>query len=704
MSVGIPIYPVELPKSKKDKLHARFADDVIASDEHKQQHPTKKKKKKIIKVPSSTKHVKVTVTHEHRHSFVTNEFEDAEDAKAREDSKKIITEARRLEQQHESQLSRIGISVPSSPAYEAKPEPEPTTNSEKIDELQKLSDTLSAFQNPNQILSSIFGEQKQSNNNNDDDDDNNNNEEEELEYGSEPLFDAFVFDDTYERLNWHQNIVDDPKVQIKSVDQKRRTPLTLPMKTLILNNMVLKSHCIENRKLLVSISDITRRSFDDISFLQSPSDIEDAKNFVRFEPSRIDPTDREYTARIQNSIEEQSSSWARAYQALDRSGNTARVERSTMSVSEKAEVFVRSSSFRKAMFEPRTNERGTVFSGQHGLLTMLETPNLFLLPTTAAWSKEMQVLFGKPTGGDYGEFVDFERCRFNVLNSDPLLADAGWMLWQSTSDRAAHCPVLQNDLHYELQERGWLITANAKFFCHPAEDRQASSQCECAKNATIVLCGKKNHVHSVHQKSAPQSAHRTGADNSCLVAADVFGAASRERWISLMVICGHLKSGRHGHLLTETFLKALDGDKHLCALTPCIREFAVDNPTLLRTGKPHDERKVQRIGGRERQINYLSYSSHGRERFCINDPLAMTLALLLFIECQMTAGWYNVWRVWVSLLQTHARCCPFCSSEISESLYRLVVYNVMLPVLPITMSTLLEQLAATLRCNKQLYR
>lgn len=696
MSVDASAQPVLLPKSKRDKLHARFADDVVGGEP---KPLTKKKKKKIIKVPPSTTHVQVTITHEHRHSFVdNNEADDAEDAKDREDSKKIITEARRLEQEREAQLSQITVSTPTSPAHE-------TPDTEKVDELQKLSDALSAFKNPNDILTSIFGVQKNDNANNNENDDNDKEEEyDDLEYGSEPIFDKFVFDDTYERLNWHQNIVDDPNVKIKSNVDKRRTPLTLPMKTLILNNMVLKGHCIENRKHLVNISNITRRSFDDIICLHLPSEIEEARNYVRYQPSRLDPTDRDYTDRIRGYMEERNSNWARAYHALDRCGNPARVERSSMSVSEKAEVFVRSSQFRKAMFEPRTDERGVVYSGQHGLLTMLETPNLFLLPTTAAWSKEMQVLFGKPTGGDYGEFVDFERCRFNLLNSDPLLADAGWMLWQSTADRSARCPVLDEDSHYELQERGWLITANAKFYCHPAEDRQASPQCECARNATIVLCGKKNHVHSVDQKSIPHPSQRTGSENSCLVAADVFGAASRERWISLMVVCGNLKSGRHGTLLAETFLKALDGDEHLCALTPCIREFAVENPSLLRTGKPHDERRVQRIGGRERQINYLAYNSHGRERFCLYDPIAMTLALLLFIECKMTAGWFNVWRVWVSMLQTHARCCPFCSNEISESLYRLVVYNTMLPVLPITMSTLVEQLAATLKCNKQLYR
>ena len=82
----------------------------------------------------------------------------------------------------------------------------------------------------------------------------------------------------------------------------------------------------------------------------------------------------------------------------------------------------------------------------------------------------------------------------------------------------------------------------------------------------------------------------------------------------------------------------------------------------------------------------------------------MTLALLLFVETRMTAGWFNVWRVWVTCIQTHCHCCPFCSSPLSESLYRFVVYNAMIPILPVTMATLIEQLALSIRCNRDMYR
>ena len=664
MSVEADILRVTLPEEKKHKLQ-----------EGSNEQPRKKKRKKILKLPPSTTSVKVTITHEHRHSFVSNDNDDEENKKVIKESEQIISEARRIEQERKSQAAATAAEKPPAVA-----------------DLQRLSETLALLNDPKQALTSVFEPETTTPNDND----------EELEYGSEPLFDFSNFDETYERLNWHQNIVDNPNVQVKP-ETKKKAHHTLPMKTLILNNTVIKGYSIENRKLLVSLTDIERRSFDTIRCLVDPADVSEAKTMVRCEPSRLDPTDMDFVRRMQHAVQEESSCWARAHHDLDSSGNEARSTRSTLSVAEKTEMFVRCSDYRKEMFLPRTNSANATFSGQYGLFTILESPNLFLLPNSAVWCPEMQSRLGKSVEGNYAEFVDFERCRLNLLHSGPFVGDSAWMLWQSAADRPAVCCETNPDRHYVLRSRELQNTANAKFYCKPASQQDFAMSCECARNATVVLCAKKNHVHSTNQKTFPVAGDRVGSDNACLVAADTFGASTRERWISLLVVCAALPSARHSSLLSETFLKALDDDKHLCALSPCIREFGVDDVVLMRTGKPHDKKIVQRVGNRERTLNNISYHSHAHERFHLHDPVAMTLALLLFVDCQMTAGWFNVWRVWVAMLQTHARCCPFCSNTLSESLYRLVVYNAMLPVLPLTMCTMLEQLAATLRCNKNMY-
>lgn len=620
--------------------------------------PPGKKKKRLsgrggVTVPETTQTIKVRVTHTHRHMFVPLVSNEAYEDNLEREGKHLIDVAQQIKTEKEREKHASRVEEPPQPAPAVKPR--------------------SA------------------------DDDNDY----ELEHGHEALFPTFVFDSLYDALNHRKDISGVSLDVIENVSEPPQQP-TQSEKPTVLNNTPLNRCQIETSNLLVDLHDISRRSFKKIARLEAKNEFIEAREIVKVDQSRnADPDiSAPYYNRMLSNMEEENNIWARVYKELQQSGNPARSVKPTLSVAEKTELFVRCSDFRKEFFLPKhSNVSSQKLCGSYSMFTILENPNLFVLPNSGMWGSPMQQRFGKLTDGSYLQFSDFERARVRVVSSDPFLSDACWYLWNSCGDKVARCA--EATMHSEVEKRDTVVNCpNTSFY-----EQIVENSCVCAKNGTIVLCSNANHMkHMVGQQCAPVPGQRSGANNMCIVAAETFGAATRERWILLRTICGTMQGGRHDELLVRTFLEALESDKNLRELVPCLREFGVEDQSILQTGKPHDHKVVDRLGSRVRVQKKLPAESHGRERFYLYDPIEMTLALLLFVEARMTAGWFNVWRVWVSCVQTHCFSCPFCSGPMSESLYRFVVYNAMIPVLPVTMATMLEQFALTVRCNRDLYR
>lgn len=632
--------------------------------------PQSKKKRRQsgeqrVVVPENTHTVKVRVTHTHRHTFSASK----EELDLEREGAELISMAKKIKDQKEQSI--LG-----------------ENSANVLDALSALSKQLEKA--PNSTV-----EQK-----NDSDDDGlaHNN----LEYGHQPIFPVFE-DPWFDALNNHMP-VENSTVETELdafIQQLNAAPQ--PQQSTLLNNSPLKYCRISKKNLLVDVVGIAHRSFESIARLPTKRDFDEARVLVRVDGSKNANADGFYLHfdRMRLYMEEEGHQWARAYRKLHTSGNPCRSETGPLNVAEKTEMFVRCSEYRKHFFSPKqTLGCGQKLCGNYGMYTLLETPNLFVLPNSGVFGLSMQQVYGKPTGGPYGEFVDFERARLQLLSMDPFLSDSGWLLWSSCGNKVATC--METTMHNEVVKRDDVgaVSPNVQFY-----EKLLPNNCICEQNGTIVLCSNSSHkTHVNEQTCRPVPGKRLGSDNMCIVAADVFGPATRERWSVLRMVCGSMPSGRHDELLVKTFLNALEMDKHLCAVVPCLKEFGVDNQSLLRTGKEHDKKVIDRIGNRVRVQNNLPADSHGRERFYLYDPMEMTLALLLFVETRMTAGWFNVWRVWVTCIQTHCHCCPFCSSPLSESLYRFVVYNAMIPILPVTMATLIEQLALSIRCNRDMYR
>lgn len=536
---------------------------------------------------------------------------------------------------------------------------------------------------------------------------------------------AEFHDDMFDFLNAGGNLLEEafpappPPVNVLGGQPRASTATAaagdvLPFAVLEKNTAKLSAPEVEPLRDFVDVEQIRRASFGNIAELHSPLDFGEARTFVShdgsalFERTGNFDRSREVEQRQRSSMDETAGVWARAYARLARAGNPGRVDAdhdAARLVGEKTEQFVRASEHRKFFYRPYTLVDGAVMCGNHGLLTMLENPALFLLPTSALWtSRAMYEVYGTPVGGAYGELVDFERARVGVLNGGALVCDTGWHLWYSCAEKAARC-VRGVYRHAELQptddERH---TPNVDFY-EPSDDAEEARRCRCAHNGTVVLCCKSTHQHCVEPLQRPRAGQRSGSTNASIVAAGVLGAATRERWLTLMAVCAELPHGRHATLLVDTFLAALEAHPQLRALVPCIREFSVCEEWLLHVGKAHDARVLPASAPMATHgERCLPADGHGRERFRLYDPLALTLALLLFHESTLSVGWLNVWRVWNDALECHANCCPFCSKALSDSLHRIVVYNALLPVLSLTAASMLERLAPKIRCNRDVYR
>jgi len=648
--------------------------------------PQSKKKKRLsggnvngVSVPATTQTIKVRVTHTHRHMFTSNKEPDCDSLER--DGNHLIGVAQQIKDQKErgGLVANKGVDI-------LKALDDLSTNLSNIDLQKTLTAKPVAAADDDEVEGAHTG----------------------LEYGHEPLFPNFQTDSWFDALNNRQEINETDFNALNSFfekSQNEQAEVSQSNRATILNNTPLKNCRIKKHNLLVDLYDIAHRSFDAIAKLPTKADFTDARAFVRVDASRNGDPDfsMPYLERMRLCMDEDNNVWARVYKELQRHGNSYRSETSSICVAEKTELFVRCSDFRKEFFMPTpTSLACRKICGSYGIFTILENPNLFVLPNSGMWSQKMQQRFGKVNDGSYLEFIDFERARVRLVSSDPFITDPCWIIWNSCGDKIARCS--ETTMHNEVAKReAYMNSPNACFYESPMADFK--NNCVCEKNGTIVLCSNAKHMtHIVDQQTCPVPGKRMGSDNMCVVASEVFGSATRERWILLRTICGTMPAGRHDELLVKTFLESLENDKNLCGLVPCLREFGVEDQSILRTGKVHDEKVVDRLGSRVRVQKKLPVDSHGRERFFLYDPMEMTLALLIFVEARMTAGWYNVWRVWVSCVQTHSFCCPFCSGPISESLYRFVVYNTMIPVLPVTMATMLEQFAQIVRCNRDLYR
>lgn len=664
---------VELKRLKKKIAHS--------TDERKKK---KVKFSKPISIDPSTQHLKVTITHEHRHRFASSNVNDdnANDQEILQQSLNLISEAQRLEKQNTVVLGK-------------------SDEKSALSALQSLSAALEKTDSETMRSALNQPEEKAP---------AESLNTDEQSYGSEPLFAAFVPDDLFDALNRRLNV---DKADVSAWLPEKQSanadaPQQVPERTMQLNKKKAQSFAIDNVKHRVDVDSIVRKSFDELSHL-TPLEQEEARALVRVTRSEIeDSFADERFERLLYANSEHANQWARVYRQLDRSGNAARREESTKYVSEKAETFVRSSPFRKQYFQPHFSDNcpGITFMGSHNVVTMIESPHLFLMPNSGMWNASMTATFGRTAIGDYLEFVDFERSRVSLVNSDPFIADQGWMLWKSCCDTPTHC-VPGVRMHSEVQSAtsNSALSPNVKHY--EKLPQTPGTNCACAENGTIVLCCRATHMHTLNQQRCPVQGQRSGDDNPSVVAAGVFGAASRERWMNLQVVCASLPTVRHSSLLVDAFIAALRANTHLAPLVECILEFGVDNQALLRIGKPHDVKRTREIVnkiGMRRTEKWLAANSHARERFYLYDPIALTLALQLFVEATMEVGWINVCRVWFSMVQTHCYFCPFCSRSMTESLYRLVVYNAMLPILPVTMSTLLEQFALSIRFAPRYYR
>lgn len=91
---------------------------------------------------------------------------------------------------------------------------------------------------------------------------------------------------------------------------------------------------------------------------------------------------------------------------------------------------------------------------------------------------------------------------------------------------------------------------------------------------------------------------------------------------------------------------------------------------------------------------------HEHERFNAYNPAQVTLAMLLFVEVRQSALWRHAWLLWRSAVLQHCNVCPECFNALRQTLWRLVVYNAMVPILPLRMAREVERLALDFRYSK----
>jgi len=502
------------------------------------------------------------------------------------------------------------------------------------------------------------------------------------------------------------------------------------LRTLRRNNGTLRTRSLGQKALRVDVRSLGRAHVSEINNLASDESLSArqlaaywhtlARNSTRStSPPRSTPTPPPMPPVLHpDDTSADRGRWRVIYETLRRVGNTSLVVvagadafASTSSVSELAERHVRASRYRKAYFAPRQSATSTSshvwLSGSMSVLSMCENSSLFLLPNSAMWSAEMERTFRHVGNEDFDEFVRFERARHALLAQDPFATDVGWTAWRGAFACTALCRASTHAQCVERPRAAAESTPNVRYF-EPREALSSSSsspppppsnECACAQNGTIVLCSRATHRHTLRGRASPTPGQRACADNQCVVAARVFGAATRDRWQALCVLCeAFVPRAPHAPSLIRAFLNAMGADEHLAQLLPCLLEFGVDDADENRVGKEHDrpDELLRGLVGREA---LLSGDSYARERFSLADPVQLTLALALFVEARMTAGWLNAWLLWSEVVRRHCEACPFCARALAASLQRLVVYNAMLPMLPLSMGLMLEELLARTRCD-----
>ena len=468
-------------------------------------------------------------------------------------------------------------------------------------------------------------------------------------------------------------------------------------KEMIDNNTPLNRGSIPRPSLRINLKAIGDRTFDRLARLDTDEELHQRHLFCIYDQhvfSRSDDADSHYW---RFAMSEGNGIWRRVYNQLMRSGNKYRNEVSEMWLAEKIEKFVRSNSYRKAYFASHMCNN-VAYSGHTSALCMLERPAQFLAPTSALWSRASAMIYHHYT---FDEMIHFEKARVSVISNYPLLSDTAWEVWQSCANKVASCHAHS---HAELVTRlsvDEAHTPNVRFF----DDSNATDStwsCTCAHNGSVVLCSDATHKHTTAPKRHADCEQRSGADNQGVVNAGAFGAATRARWQTLLSVCDSFDEVRHSRLLAKTLVASMQIDAHMKKLLPCLLEFSVNSSEGHWRGKRDDRRiALFTASGRE---DYISADSHARERFYLYDPVALTLALLLFVDTRQTVGWLNAWRLWASIVQYHCDACPFCASRLSAALYRIVVYNALLPVLPLSIAVHIEQLAGKVRCRRERYQ
>jgi len=652
--------------------------------------------------------IKITVVHELRMAdrsiaaFVDND-------QTRKESEKLVEETKRLEEVAQLRSSPAHSAVPvSTPSLAASSAPRlANDNLFNLDELTSLVHSISQPAGVLRATASLFSAAHAQApaapliDNHDDDGDGAFPPSLFADY-REPLFEEF-------NNAPGMSFLDQPRAPVAAAAAGARR--SIDVSSLIANNVGITSFAIENEADAIDIQHVLYTSFQPIVELDDEREHREARDFCSLDRARafdfshtFGGSESAHLDRQRAAMAEESIDWAQAHRLLDRHGNAMRVANGPLWVGEKTERMVRCSRFRKHFFRPRVVGANN-YCGMRSALNMIEHPQYFLLPSSEMWSDEMRDAFAANDNGAFGEFVEYERARCQVMWSAPVVVDEPWQHWRLCADLVAKCHP-RAFLHAEVVDRlGSDVehSPNVRHFSG-AGLADLDAECRCAFNGTVVLCCKPTHQHTVRPLCSPAAGQRAGADCQSVVAAEVFGPASRERWIKITDICSMFEQPRHSVLLVDTFLAAMEADRKMCQLLPCLLEFGVKEPHQFAVGKPHDPKLKSNAPPAAPSGHVLPHDSHGHERFAMYDPIQLTLALLLFVETRMTVGWFNAWRVWVAAVLAHCQCCPFCSNRFTSSLYRLVVYNALLPVLPVTMSVMLEQLAGKTRCNREQYR
>jgi len=310
----------------------------------------------------------------------------------------------------------------------------------------------------------------------------------------------------------------------------------------------------------------------------------------------------------------------------------------------------------------------------------------------------MMSMYSINTDYNYRELVEFEKTRVAILRSHPLISDVLYEIWNSISNKVATCNATK---HAEITTRhSGLVTQtpNARFFDVSISDYE----CDCTFNGTIMLCPNPRHKHSSAPVKLATCDQRGDADNQGIVSADVFGFSSRARWQLMLTMFESFDDMKHARLIVKTFIAAMETNDNMRKLLPCLLEFSMSSPLGHQLGKAGDKKQFDwDHSGRH---EFISFYSHARERFHLFDPIALTFALLLFIDARGTVGWMNAFRLWSAALIHHCNVCPHCASCLSSSLFRITVYQTLLPILPLTMANQIENLATKIRCNREHYR